>query len=482
MNPLARATHTLRAGLAAAVVAGLSGCMVGPDYLRPGAPATSAFKEAQGWKIARPGDEAPRGDWWQVFADDDLDALVREIDISNQTVAAAEARVREARAATQAARAGLFPAVNGNALALRSARAGSGNSSANTFNAALDVGWEVDLWGRVRRGVEASAATAQASAGDLAGARLSAQALLAQDYLLLRVQDAEIALLRTTVAGYERSLQLTNNQYAMGVVARADVVQAQFQLKSTQAQALDATIQRAQLEHAIAVLMGKPPSELAISPRVLAPRFPEIPIAFPSELLERRPDIAVAERRVASANAQIGVAQAAFYPSLSLSATGGAQSSALGNLLSLPSRYWSLGAGLAQTIFDAGLRQAQKAQTVALYDETVANYRATVLGAFQEVEDNLAALRILEQEAAVQAEAVKAARESAAIATNQYTAGVATYLTVVILQAAALNAERAEIGIVGRRLAASVALIKALGGGWNAVDLAQAPQEPPPAR
>ena len=450
--------------------------MVGPDYLRPTAPAPAAFKEGQGWKLAQPRDQAPRGGWWEVFGDAELDALERQVDISNQTIQAAEARVREARAATLAARAGLFPAVSGNAAALRSSRTGSAGTSGatNSYNAAIDLSWEIDLWGRVRRGIEASDATAEATAADLAAARLSVQALLAQNYLLLRVQDAQIQLLRETVAGYEKSLQLTSNQYAAGIVARGDVTQAEAQLKSTQAQVFDARISRAQLEHAVAVLAGKPPAELAIVPRPLVAAFPSIPVSVPSELLERRPDIAAAERRAASANAEIGIAQAAFFPSLSLSGVGGLQSSALGNLLSLPSRYWALGAGLVETVFDGGLRSAQKAGAIAAYDETVANYRSTVLGAFQEVEDNLAALSLLEQEALVQDGAVKAARESAAIAANQYKAGTVTFIVVVVLQAAALSNERTALAILARRLTASVGLIKALGGGWNATTLAAA--------
>ena len=475
-SPVAKAAH---AGLLAAAVAVLGGgCMVGPDYVRPTAPAPAAFKEAEGWKPAQPADTAPRGDWWKVFRDADLDALELEVELANQTVQAAEARVREAQAATQAVRAGLFPGVSGTAAAARSGRNAGTPAVANSYNLALDASWEIDLWGRVRRSVEASAATAQSTAADLAAARLSAQALLAQDYLLLRVQDAQIRLLRDTVAGYEKSLELTRNQYGAGTVSRGDVVQAETQLKSTQAQVLDALIFRAQLEHAIAVLVGKPPAELALAPRPLAPVFPAIPVALPSELLERRPDIAAAERRAASANAQIGVAQAAFYPSLSLSAGGGLQNSALGDLLSLPSRFWALGAGLAQTIFDAGLRSAQKAQAVATYDETVANYRSTVLNAFQEVEDNLVALGLLEQEAAVQDEAVAAARQSVAIATNQYKAGIANYIVVVVLQTGELNNERTALAILARRLTASVGLIKALGGGWNSATLAQAAQTP----
>lgn len=456
----------------------VGGCMVGPDYVRPTAPTTDAFREAQGWKPAEPRDDLPRGKWWEAFGDAQLNALVEQVDISNQTLQAAEARVREARATTQASRAALFPSISANSSATRSARAGStgGSTTASNYSIALDLGWELDLWGRIRRTVEANDATTQASIADLAAARLSAQALLVQDYLLLRVQDAEIQLLRDTVAGYERSLQLTRNQYSAGVVARGDVAQAEAQLKSTQAQALDATIQRAQFEHAVAVLTGKPPAELALAPTALVAEFPDVPPALPSELLERRPDIAASERRVASANARIGVAQAAYFPALSLSAAGGFQSSVIGNLLSWPSRFWSLGPALAQTIFDAGLRDAQKAGAIATYDETVANYRATVLAGFQEVEDNLSTLRILEQEAAVQADAVKAARESAAIAVNQYKAGITSYLTVVVLQASALSSERAALGIVGRRLTASVALVKALGGGWNAAVLAATAQ------
>jgi NodT family efflux transporter outer membrane factor (OMF) lipoprotein len=319
----------------------------------------------------------------------------------------------------------------------------------------------------VRRNVESAEASAQASEADLAGARLSAQALLVQDYLLLRVQDAQIRLLNDTVEAYTRSLQLTRNQYAVGVAGRSDVTLAETQLKSTQAQALDAGVQRAQLEHAIALLIGKPPADLSIAPAPIEPRFPDIPPGLPSELLERRPDIAAAERRVAAANGQIGVAEAAFFPAVTLSAAGGFAASSFANLFSAPASFWSLGAALAQSVFDAGLRRAQTEQAIAAYDATVANYRQTVLAGFQEVEDNLAALRILEQEAAVQDEAVKAARQSLAITLNQYRAGTANYLAVVVVQAQALANERSAVNILGQRLNASAALIKALGGGWK---------------
>jgi len=470
-----------RAAGAIAIAALVSGCMVGPDYVRPSAPTSAAFKESEGWKVAEPRDDAPRGEWWQPFGDSDLDVLMPQVNVSNQTVLAAAAAVREARAAVEAARAGLFPTIGGSFTAARSSRnSGTGvpngvnASSANSYNAALDLSWEIDLWGRVRRGIEASEATAQATAGDLAGAQLSAQALLAQSYFLLRVEDVQIQLLDDTVAAYQKALTLTTNQYKAGTAARGDVAQAEAQLKSTLAQVYDAKITRAQLEHAIAVLVGKPPAALDITPKSFIAIFPGVPPTLPSELLERRPDIAASERRVASANAQIGVAQAAYYPSLSLAATGGLQSSAIGNLLSLPNRYWSIGASLAETIFDAGLRDAQKAEAVATYDQTVATYRSTVLNAFQEVEDNLVALGLLETEAAVQDDAVKASREATTIALNQYKAGTANYLAVVVLQAAQLNNERTALAILGRRLTANVGLIKALGGGWSAASLAEA--------
>jgi NodT family efflux transporter outer membrane factor (OMF) lipoprotein len=468
-----------RRGAAFAAMVALSGCMMGPDYVRPITPAPAAFKEAEGWKLAQPQDVAPKGNWWEVFGDATLNELEAQVDISNQNIKAAEAQLRAAQALTQAARAGLFPTVGAAGAATRSktptgSRVVNGSGIGNNYNLAVDASWELDLWGRVRRSVESSEANAQATSADLAAARLSAQALLAQDYWAMRVLDAEIALFKTTIAAYERSLQLTRNQYSAGIVGRNDVVQAEAQLNSTRAQALDAGVQRAQLEHAIAILIGKAPAEVSIAVVTQQWSFPVIPPGLPSELLERRPDIAAAERSVAAANAQIGVAEAAFYPTLSLSAAGGFQSASFVHLLSLPNQYWSIGAALAQTIFDGGLRKAQSAQAIAVYDATVAEYRQTVLGGFQEVEDNLVALRILEQEAAVQDAAVKAARESETITNNQYKAGTTNYLSVVVVQAAALNNERAALAILGRRLIASVGLIKALGGGWNATELAQA--------
>ncbi len=349
--------------------------------------------------------------------------------------------MRQAQALVEIARAPSFLTLN----------AGGSNQKLG-----LAAGWELDLWGRIRRNVEAATATAESSADELAAARLSLQAQVAQNYFLLRVQDAEIRLLQENVARYERSLQLTRNQYAVGVASRGDVVQAEAQLNSTRAQAFEAAVARAQLEHAIAVLVGKPPADVSIAAAALNVAIPAVPPALPSELLVRRPDIAAAERRMAAANAQIGVAEAAFYPSARLFAGGGFDISFAG------------GVAYALALLDGGLRDAQSAQYTAAYAETVADYRQTVLSALRDVEDNLAALRLLESEAAVQGAAVKAARESVTITNNQYRAGIVTYLSVVVVQAAALVNERAELAIVGRRLVASVNLIKALGGGWDA--------------
>ncbi|MEP6943103.1 MAG: efflux transporter outer membrane subunit [Betaproteobacteria bacterium] len=482
MSALRAMSSMQRLCVVGALVLALAGCMLGPDYSRPVSPAAPAYKELVDWKPAQPQDAIPRGKWWEIYADADLNALEEQVDISNFNLQAAAARVREADAVTQAARAALFPTLDLGFGATRaksqigSNSSGTARSINNSYNVALTAGWEIDLWGRIRRNIESSQASAQASVADLESARLSAQALLAQDYWLLRVADAEIALLDEAVAAYDRSLTLTQNQYSAGTVSRNDVVQALAQLKSAQAQALDAQVQRAQLEHAIALLVGKAPSELTIARTSPNWTFPVVPPGLPSQLLERRPDIASAERNVAAANAQIGVAEAAFFPALTLSGTGGFQSSSISRLLSLSNQYWAIGAAVAQSVFDAGLRSAQKDQAVAAYDATVATYRQTVLQGFQEVEDNLVALRILEQEALVQEEAVSAARQTVTITNNQYRAGITTYLAVVVVQNAALNGERTALAIRGRRLSASVGLIKALGGGWDASQLAQAPR------
>lgn len=451
----------------ATALATLSACALGPDYVRPGVETPAAYKEAGDWKVAQPRDDASRGKWWEIFRDPQLNALVDKIDISNQNVRIAEAQFRQARALVQSARARLLPSVSG-AVSVTRSRSPRAAGATTNYELSIDAAWEADVWGRVRRTVEASAAGAQASAADLEAVRLSAQAELVQNYFQLRALDVQGGLLDDTVAAFEKSLQLTKNRYAVGVAGKVDVVQAETQLKSTQAQAIDVGVQRAQLEHAIALLIGKAPAEFSIARAPLTVVMPSLPPGLPSELLERRPDIAAAERRVAAANAQIGVAQSAFFPSLTLSGSGGFQGSTFANWLTLPNRLWAVGPAIAQAIFDAGLRRALTDQAIAVYDANVAAYRQTVLAGFQEVEDNLAALRILEQEAKVQDEAVQAARESLILTINQYKAGTISYLNVVTVQTTQLNNERTAVGILGRRLTAAVVLVKALGGGWHA--------------
>jgi len=460
--------------LAIASLALLSGCAaLGPDYERPGVETPAQYKEIDGWRPARPADAAPRGEWWSAFADPQLDSLIAQVEVSNQTIRAAEARLRQARSLADQARAGLFPTVTANGSATRSKspalanQPGFAQGAANSFSLSANASWELDLWGRVRRSVEAGEAQYQASAAELEAARLSAAASLAQDYFALRVADATAQLLGDTVAAFERTLQLTRNRYAAGVAAKVDVVQAEVQWKSAQAQLVDIGVQRAQLEHAIALLLGRPPAAFSLAPAPLAARLPDIASGLPSELLERRPDVASAERNVAAANARIGVAKAAYFPTLTLSGAAGYRSTALAELLNAPSRLWSLGAAFAQTLFDGGLREAQSAQASAAYDEQVAAYRQTVLGAFQEVEDNLAALRILGEEAQLQEEVVRSAREALDLTTNQYKAGVVSYLNVISAQTTLLNNERTLVDLLGRRLTASVSLVKALGGGWS---------------
>ncbi len=421
----------MRRSALAFLVLALAGCAVGPDYLRPDAAVSDAYKEATGWKVAEPQDESNRGNWWEIFGDPQLSALIESIDISNQNVRLAEAQFRQAQALAAQSRAALFPTLDANASITRSRSPTGlvGGTTAgriiNNRSVGLSSSWELDLWGGLRRALESSAAGAQASAADLAAARLSAQAELASDYFQLRVLDAQKQLLDDTATAFDKSLELTRNRYAAGVAAKVDVVQAETQLKSTQAQAIDTGVQRAQLEHAIAILIGKPPSEFSLAPAPLAVTMPRVPLGLPSELLERRPDVAAAERRAAAANARIGVARAAYFPSLTLSGNTGFRSAAATDLFAASSRFWSIGPVLAQSIFDAGLRRAQTEQAIAAYDATVAEYRQAVLAGFQEVEDNLAALRILEEEAEVQEDAVRAARESVLLTTNQYKAGIA---------------------------------------------------------
>ncbi|MDB5902643.1 MAG: efflux system, outer rane lipoprotein NodT family protein [Betaproteobacteria bacterium] len=471
----------IRKVLPAALVLCLAGCSIGPNFFRPKAPVPPAYKEMAGWKQAEPRDHELRGNWWEMYNDPVLNGLEAQVNVSNQTLAQAEARYRQSRALVAQARSAYFPVVDVSASSNRS-QSGSGGSTTggsrpavNSHRLSADATWEPDLWGRIRRTVEANVASAQASAADVESVRLSIQSDLAQSYFALRAVDAQKRILDENVRAFEASLKLTQNRYDAGVVARVDVVQAQSQMQATQAQAIDTGVQRAQLEHAIAVLVGKSPAELSLA---LAPLDeivpPAIPVGLPSALLERRPDIAGAERRVAAANAQIGVAQAAYFPALTLSASGGFASATIGNLISTPARFWSLGLGLAQTLFDAGARRARTQQAVALYDETVGAYRQTVLTGFQEVEDNLAALRILEEESAVQAEALAGARQSVDLALNQYKSGIVSYLNVLTAQTTALTNERTAVDLRSRRLAASVLLVRALGGGWNASALPSA--------
>jgi NodT family efflux transporter outer membrane factor (OMF) lipoprotein len=451
----------------------LSACAVGPDYKRPEVEMPAAFKESAGWKMAEPRDQEIHGKWWEIYNDPLLNSLEEQVSISNQNLAQAEARYRQASALVQSARSSYYPSVSGNASTTRGNR-GNGGSSIITPNTSenhslsVSANWEIDLWGRVRRTVEANQASAQASAADLEATRLSTQAQLAQSYFQLRTVDTQQELFDRTVADYQKSLQLTQNQYAAGIVPNANIVLAQTQLKTTQAQLVDLGIQRAQLEHAIALLIGKPASTFSIAHAPLAAMTPPLPIGLPSSLLERRPDIAAAERRIVAANAQIGVAKTAYFPDLTLGATGGFQSSSFANWLTLPNRFWSVGPALAMTLFDAGARRAQTDQAIAIYDANVAAYRQTVLTGFQEVEDNLVALRLLEQEAQLQDEALQAARKSVELTTNQYRSGIVSYLNVITVQTTALGNERAALDTQSRRLAASVLLIKALGGGWEA--------------
>jgi NodT family efflux transporter outer membrane factor (OMF) lipoprotein len=455
-----------------------SACMIGPKYQRPTAPAPSAFKEPPpaGWKEAQPNDGAIRGKWWEIYNDPQLNALEERVSISNQNVLMAEAQYREAKAAVRIARAGLFPTVS-TAPTIVSARTPpsvTGSSKAiqqGLYSLPLDISYTADIWGSIRRAIAASADTAQVSAADLENARLSYQAELAQDYFQLHGLDGDEKLLTDAVKSYDQYLVLTRNRYAGGVASLGDVALAQTQLETTRAQLVDFGVQRAQFEHAVAVLTGKPPSGFSIPAEILQTPPAPVPIAVPSALLERRPDISAAERQVASANEQIGIAMAAFYPTLTLSASGGFESTDFLKWLTWPSRFWSVGPALAETLFDAGKRHAQVYQAQAAYDATVANYRQTVLTAFQQVEDNLAALRILAQEADVEAVAVKAAEQSLTISRDQYIGGIVSYLTVITAQTAALDDERSAIDILTRRMTSSVLLVEALGGGWDTTQL-----------
>ena len=479
-----RRFYGLRNPVFAALTAALffaSGCAVGPNYHRPSAPTTPAYKEPppEGWKQAEPNAAVPRGKWWEIYNDPQLNALEEQVNISNQNVLVALAQYREARDTVRIARSNLFPTV-GVSPAITSQRQSStlGKSLLNfvggtttIYDLPFDVSYQADIWGSIRRSITASVASAQASAADLENARLSYQAQLAEMYFQLHGLDGDADLLQRTVTAYKQYLQLTRDRFEFGVASGADVAQAKTQLDTTIAQLVDIGVQRAQFEHAVAVLMGKPPAELSIPAAVLNTLPPPVPAGVPSTLLERRPDVAAAERQMAAANEQIGIAKAAFFPTLTIGGTGGFESSRVSQLLTWPSRFWSVGPQLAETLFDAGKRHAQVDLERAAYDATVASYRQTALTAFQQVEDNLAALRILEQEAAAEDAAVKDAEESLAISTDQYKQGIATYLQVITAQTIALQDEKSAVDILTRRMTASVLLIEALGGGWDASQL-----------
>lgn len=457
------------------IALGLAACSPGPDYVRPDVEVPEAFKEAGQWQPFAADAPAVDEQWWKRFGDPVLDQLEEQVEVNNQNLKLAEAQYRAARAALESARSAFFPTATATAGKTRGTTGNTGSSVAgtpvnNSYSLSASVNWEIDVWGRIRRNVESADAKLAASAADLAAARLSTQALLAQTYAQLRAAETQVDLLARTVSAYQRFLELTRNRLTAGVASPLDVAQAETQLASAEVQGIDAENQRAQLEHAIAVLVGKAPASFAITPNAASARLPEVPAApqlIPSTLLENRPDIAAAERRMAAANAQIGVAQAAYFPVLDIAGTLGYRNKALAGLVSAPTRFWSLGPSLAMTLFDGGARSAAVGQASAGYDQAVATYRQTVLTAFQEVEDNLAAARLLEQEGAAQSKALGAARRSREIAENQYKAGIASALNVVTAQTAELSAEANTINIASRRLQAAVQLLKNAGGRWS---------------
>jgi len=454
------------------------GCAVGPTYHRPAVDAP-AFKETGDWKPAEPAEQLPRGKWWQALGDPVLNELEDRLEVASNTLHSAEAQVRQAQAAATIAGAALFPAIGAQGSADRARTAARGalpGATGDTFGVGLTAAWEIDLWGRVRRSAQAGRAAVAASAADLESVRLSLHATLAQTYISLRVADTEQQLYQRIVAEYLRFLKMTQNRYAQGVETRADVAAAEAQLKTAQAQALDIGLQRSLLEHAIAVLLGQPPAAFSLPPAELTLQPPAPPALLPSQQLERRPDIAGAERRLAAASATIGVATAGFFPVISLSGAAGYQAQNYSHLFTAPNEIWSLGAGTLMPLFDSGKVRAQVRQARGAYDESLATYRQTVLAAFQEVEDNLAANAILARESTVQAEALAAARQSAAITLNQFQAGTVSYLNVVIAQAFQLGAEQTAVQLLGRRLNASVTLLKAAGGDWRTTDGAKATQ------
>jgi NodT family efflux transporter outer membrane factor (OMF) lipoprotein len=481
MNRTMRTTVLLRPLISALLAAAvLSGCAFTPTYERPATPDPAAFKELQGWAPAAPADALERGPWWALFADPVLDGLVRQVEIDNQTVAAAVAAYGQARAIVAEQRAALFPTVTlGGSADRNGSGGGSGNNGNNNGNGRtsssyrLNIGssWEPDVWGRLRAGVSVAQANAQASAADLASARLSAQGELATDYFSLRSVDAQRALLATTIEGYQRVLKITQNRFDVGIVPHSDVYQAQTQLASAQSDDLTLARQRAQFEHAIAVLIGKAPADFALAPTPWSVTVPDVPVGVPSALLERRPDIAAAERAVAAANAQIGIVRSAYFPQIGLTASYGPSASAIGDLFKASSMAWALGLSATETIFNGGANRAAVQGADAARAQAVARYRQTVLTAFADVEDQLAATRVLAQQQDLQRQASQAADKVEEQVLNRYKAGQVSYSEVVQAQVTALNARRALVQTQGNRQTTAVALIQSLGGGWHADQL-----------
>jgi NodT family efflux transporter outer membrane factor (OMF) lipoprotein len=462
----------------------LGGCTVGPNYKRPTAEVPPAYKEVGDWKPAQPNDQNLSGNWWEIFQDSQLNALEAQVNVSNQNLKAAEAQYTQARAALRYQRADYYPTVAVAPSATRNSFSGNRQPHSAQFSGVtftdlqipFELSYQADLWGRVRRTVESYRDQAQASAADLAAVNLSMHAQLALDYFQARTLDAEEQLLNSTVKQYEQALELIDNRFAGGLASDLEVQQAKTQLETTRAQAIDVGVARAQYEHAVAVLIGKPPASFSLAPLPLTAPPPPIPVGLPSALLERRPDIAASERLMASANAQIGVAKAAYYPLVNLAAAGGFESGSITTLISGPSILWSAGPSALFTIFDAGRRHAASDQAVAAYNQTVANYRETVLTGFQQVEDNVAALRILEHEAEVQDKAVTAAQKYLELADTRYKGGVTSYLEVTTAQSAALSDEVTAVNILGRRMVDAVTLVQALGGGWDQSSLPARPE------
>jgi len=458
----------------------LSACAVGPNYKRPSVETPPAFKEAAGWTPAKPADGVDRGDWWAMFDDPLLDSLERKVNVSNQTIIADEAAYREARALVAQQRASLFPTVSATGSATRSHQPGGGSQvtssgqvvtsqgDINEFQVGVGATWAPDIWGLIRRTIENAKDQAQFSDATLINAKLTAQSELASDYILLRVADAQKDLLRKTAEAYATSLKITQNQYAAGTAASSDVATAETTLTNAQAALVDLETQRAADEHAIAVLTGQAPADLTITPDLnWSPKVPTTPLALPSTLLQRRPDVAAAERTAAAANAEIGVAVAGYFPTLDLTASSGYANTMIQQLIRSGSSLWSLGSNVSETVFNAGATRAKVRGARAAYDEAVANYRQAVLTAFQQVEDNLAEDHVLQDEEPLRAQASQSADKAEQVTLNQYKAGTVAYTSVVVAQATALSARETLLTLRGERMTTAVSLVEALGGGWS---------------